>query len=146
MVQISKHKLKPEVHESISHIFIDIFRDQSLTSNLDELFNVLFSHSERIMVAKRIAILYLLQKKVTHRDISQILKVSVSTIHKFIRIADDNQLAVERILHSALTRDKLDMFFEDILANMHGVGQIGTNWSATLHRQQKHERKKRFGI
>jgi hypothetical protein len=98
------------------------------------------------MVAKRIAILFLLKKGVVHRDIANILKVSIATIHKYARVAEDNPSSVNNILHSAIIRDSFNMFFEDVLSNMTAPGQVGTNWSAARHRKQKYEQKKRFGL
>jgi len=96
MVHVSKNKLKPNVSRDIARQFISTI--SSLDRKAAEIFfNDFFTPSERLMFAKRLATLYLLRNGASMYRISQVLKVSTSTIgslnERFSRLEKESIVA-----------------------------------------------------
>ncbi len=72
MPQVSKNTPRKEVSDRI----YEIYAKSLPNSLLDEL----LTKTEKIMIAKRISIAYLLAQNYDYRTISQVLKVSTSTV------------------------------------------------------------------
>lgn len=83
MSRISRHPIEEVVEERVSRIFINSVKDVSDTSTVVSFLNDLLSPQERVMLAKRISIAFLLlQGKHTYDDIGKTLRVSKGTIAK----------------------------------------------------------------
>ena len=83
MSRISRHPIEELVEEKVKRIFIDSVKDVTDTSTVVSFLNDLLSPQERIMIAKRISIAFLLlQGKHTYDEIGKILRVSKGTISK----------------------------------------------------------------
>ncbi|PIP62757.1 hypothetical protein COW98_02330, partial [Candidatus Roizmanbacteria bacterium CG22_combo_CG10-13_8_21_14_all_35_9] len=109
------------------------------------LINDVFSSTERIMVAKRIAIIYLLTKNIDYRIICEVLKVSASTVFKF-RLLTEESKGIVPILKKILRGEKISQFFEEILLTFNRPGKYGVNWSQAWKDKMAFERKKETGI
>ena len=59
MARISKYKLRDDVLEKLFGLFFEIIGNQDDKNEFNEIINGVFSYNERIMFAKRIAIIYL---------------------------------------------------------------------------------------
>lgn len=79
MPQVSKNKLKPKVKKDITSQFINTIAHLDKKS-ADIFFNQFFTKTERLMFAKRLAIVYLLREGFSSYRISRLLKVSKSTV------------------------------------------------------------------
>ena len=79
MTNVSRHKLNKEFEKELFSQFIGLFSASNKKHNA-ELFTSLFTESERIMFIKRLAIIVLLQKKVSAYKIAQKLRVSDATV------------------------------------------------------------------
>lgn len=83
MAQVSKRYLSPDVQERMFEIFVNAFSKAKYKRDIGKFLMDLLSSTEKIMLAKRLAIAYLLVKKGwTHREISQMLKLSLITIQR----------------------------------------------------------------
>ena len=70
MTRISKHELTDEVLEKLFTLFFEIVGKKQRKDEFQKVINDLLTPVERIMIAKRIAIVYLLLKSI---DIKQLL-------------------------------------------------------------------------
>jgi len=80
MARISKRKLDDKILEKIFDLFFEIVGKKSSKEDFKNTIVDLLSPIERVMIAKRVAIIYLLMKKINQRSISQALKVSNATV------------------------------------------------------------------
>lgn len=80
MAQVSKYPIKKEIAERIFEIFTKTISKTSRKEETQMLINDLFTPVERIMLAKRLAIAFLLEKNHDYRTISYVLRVSFPTI------------------------------------------------------------------
>jgi Trp operon repressor len=82
MVRVSKRRLKENallrLHERFAHVIADTRTLQGGKQLLEEL----LTPSERVMLAKRLAIIFMLLEDVSPYYIAQILKVSTSTTQR----------------------------------------------------------------
>ncbi|MDO9027306.1 MAG: Trp family transcriptional regulator, partial [Candidatus Roizmanbacteria bacterium] len=83
MARISKYKLRNEVLDKLFNLFFEIVGNQDDKNKFNEIIKGVFSYNERIMFAKRIAIIYLLLKNIDFQNICMALNVSSSTVAKF---------------------------------------------------------------
>ena len=80
MPKISRYKLEKEIEGLILDQFAEVLREVNKTSDIKALIGNLFTPSERIMLAKRLAIAILLENGWDYSKIVKKLKVSPTTI------------------------------------------------------------------
>ena len=81
MAQISRRKLNPKVQEKIENLFEDFLKTIGKHPKASEVVADLFTPTEKVMLAKRITIAYLLyQNKSDIRNIADAIKVSTTTV------------------------------------------------------------------
>ncbi len=107
------------------------------------IMNELLSLTEKIMIAKRIAIIYLLVKDIDYLVISDVLKVSSGTIAKFHSMMNKGR-EIKNILKGITGNEKIKDFFEELF--FREPGTYGTNWKSAWRQKFEIERKKQRGI
>jgi len=142
---ISRNKVDDEVLEKLFSLFFEVVGKRENKEEFQRLINDVFSSTERIMVAKRIAIIYLLTKNIDYRIICEVLKVSASTVFKF-RLLTEESKGIVPILKKILRGEKISQFFEEILLTFNRPGKYGVNWSQAWKDKMAFERKKETGI
>jgi len=145
MPMISRNKVDDEVLEKLFSLFFEVVGKRENKEEFQRLINDVFSSTERIMVAKRIAIIYLLTKNIDYRIICEVLKVSASTVFKFRLLTEESKVIVP-ILKKILRGEKISQFFEEILLTFNRPGKYGVNWSQAWKDKMAFERKKETGI
>jgi len=80
MPKISKNKIDKAVYDTILKQLMAVFKNCSNERELEDLFDSLFTKTERFMLSKRLAIAVLLERGLSYSGISRILKVSSVTI------------------------------------------------------------------
>lgn len=76
----------------------------------------LLSLPEREMLAKRLAIAYLLiREKYTHREVSQILKVGLGTIQRVARVLEDEGEGYRKIITSLKRDISVEKFMDGLV-------------------------------
>ena len=82
MPHISKKKLNQHVVRNLERYISSIIRDTG-TQTRTRIFDELLTQTEKIMIAKRIGVLFLLKKGLSPFTISKTLGVSSSTVNRF---------------------------------------------------------------
>ena len=113
--------------------------------NFTNIINELLSPTEKIMIAKRIAIIYLLIKKIDYINISDVIKVSSETIAKFHKIMIESG-AIKTALKKLVANEKVKDFLEKLYLDLRGPGTYGVNWSSAWRQKNEFERRKVKGI
>lgn len=80
MPKVSKFKLEKAVFDEISNALRDIFAETKNKEDIKSLLDDMLTPTEKIMLAKRLAVVIMLDKMYPFRVISKTLKVSESTI------------------------------------------------------------------
>src|SRR3989338_4997781 len=86
MSQVSKRIIDPRVLNSLEEMFLDSILSCSTLQTTRDYLNDILTPTEKIMLAKRLSIAYLLLKGHDYRTIRSIVKVSTPTIGVVSRI------------------------------------------------------------
>ena len=145
MIRISYLKIKEEDYEKIFLIFYKILGE---TEDKDEFSKILFdllTPAERIMLIKRIAVIYLLLKDIDYLTICEVLKVSNGTVSKYRLLMEDSK-GIVPVIKKMVKSEKVWLFFEEIFSQIFYPRRIGINWSAAWEMRNALERKKNRGL
>lgn len=145
MARISRFKLEDHILEKLFTLFFEVVGKKGYKEEFQKTIADLLSPVERIMIAKRIAIVYLIMKKIDYATICRNLKVSPSTVAKF-RLLMEKSEGVIPTLNSLLRNEKIADFLEEWLIDLHAPGTYGANWSIAWQRKKEFQRRKSQGI
>ncbi len=143
MVHLSRF---PVDNRKLIKVFNLLFTIINSTNDQNEflfLIKDIISPSEQIMIAKRIAIVYLLMKGVNSRDIVEYLKVSKSTISKFSLLFYKKDTALISTIKQLLKKENISNFFDDLISDLFTqpgikIGHWQRYWE---HKKRQEERK-----
>ena len=145
MPQISKLKLENHVFEKLFDLFFEIIGNNRDKDKFEKIIYDVLSPVERLMVAKRIAIIYLSTKNIEYSIICEVLKVSPATVAKF-KLITVNSIGIKPALKKIVNNEKIADFFKEIVLELRGPGKYGTDWSQAWKDKLEFERKKETGI
>ena len=145
MTRISRYKLKDYVYEKMFGLLFEVVTNSKDKKEFNQLIRELLSPTERIMVAKRIVLVYLLLQEIDYQVICRVLKVSSSTISKF-KLLTDNKSGMIDILKKTMRNDKIRLFVFELMSDLFPPGMYGTNWESAWKRKLEISRVKREGI
>src|SRR3989344_3553182 len=114
MSQVSKYPISQAVAQRIFDVLIKSLIKISNTAEAQNLASDLFSPSEKIMLAKRLGIAFLLMKGYQYREIRNILKVSLATIASVSTSLNYGKNGYKAILEKIAREEKLEEFFMGI--------------------------------
>lgn len=86
MVNVSKKKLKKSVSDKINSRLVNIIANLETNTSTEGFLNNLLTESEKIVLAKRLSIIFMLYEKISMYRIHVVLNVSKSTV---IKVAND---------------------------------------------------------
>lgn len=146
MTQVSKYPIPKNVADRIFDIFIKTLIKIRDSSDAQNLASDLFSPTERIMLAKRLAIAFLLMKDYPYREISKLLRVSLTTIASVNLSLKFGSGGYTTILERISREEKLEEFFLNIaeksLSLPAKVSTGGGSWRYLLEEVRKSKKKK----
>ncbi|QSH39170.1 hypothetical protein JXR01_02585 [Candidatus Kaiserbacteria bacterium] len=122
MVHISKNKVASPVQEKLFKELADLFVANTSATGFSKLLFELLSKTERIMLAKRVGIIGALLNEYSAYEISQLFKVSTSTV---IRIETQMQQGKFDYITSIFKKKKARASFLHILETMVTLGFPG---------------------
>ncbi|KKU82653.1 MAG: hypothetical protein UY10_C0027G0002 [Microgenomates group bacterium GW2011_GWA2_47_8] len=125
-------------------IFVNAISKAKYKSDVDGFLMDLLSPTERIMLAKRLAIAYLLVKKDwTHREISRILKVSLATIQRVSLVLNVQGNGYRKIVNSLLKDEQIENFMNKIADAIAVIPPGGANWKQWRKEREAEKRSHR---
>jgi len=145
MIRISPYKINSETYEKVFAVFYEVVGKGHNKKEFNHILFELLSPSERIMIVKRIAIVYLLMKEIDYVTICSVLKVSNSTVSKFRILMEDSQ-GVVPVLRKMVSLEKITLMFEELFSEIFAPGVYGVNWKAAWERKIALRIKKQTGI
>jgi len=126
-------------------IFFEVLAGKQSKKDFFEMVDEIISPTEKIMIAKRIIIMYLLIKQIDHRTICQTLKVSTSTVAKFSLLLTKSTHTKNKLTLMVQKAD-IKLLFEELFASIFSPGSIGSNWKGAWQSKLEVERKKSYWI
>lgn len=133
MPQVSKRFIKKEVHERIYSLFISSIVFCNTKDTALEFINDIFTPTEKVMMAKRLSMAFMLSEGYDYRKISSLLKVSTSTIGSVAVGLKNGGNGTRNIINKIKRNESTKKIWEeigesivDMLANTRGM-----NWSQT---------------
>ena len=145
MTRISRRPVKEEVMKRVSQLFFETVGKKGKKEDFFGVVHDILSPTERVMVAKRVTIIFLLLKKIDYETISDVVKVSQTTIAKF-QLIKENSKGVVKALQGMLINDKLMNMLDEFILSIKGPGVRGVNWKSAWQQKKEYERRKRKGI
>lgn len=146
MARISRRKVDEDVLLKLYRLFFEIvsrFEDQE---DFSTIVDDILSPTEKIMVAKRVGIIYLLIKKVDYRDIVELLKVSTATVVFYAALFRDKNSRLINLIKTMLKKEKVLNFFDDLFADlMIHPGVYKGHWQMYWDRKRKQKERKTLG-
>ena len=93
MPHISRRKVKRKVYSKMESNLVDIFLSSRSKSEIAQLINTLLTPTERVMLAKRIAIILMLNNGYSFRAIEKSLKVTLQTVMRFWKMKKEGKFS-----------------------------------------------------
>src|SRR3989339_2041226 len=134
MSQVSRRYLNPKVEQQIFDTFVESFASLSSSQKATDFLYDLLSPVEQVMLAKRLAIAYMLMKGRSQRDVADTLKVSQATVNK-VNASLKIGIGYRTIISHMLQKEKVVAFFDKLEEKLdHLIPPKGANWSAHYKR------------
>lgn len=118
MAQVSKYPISKVVADRIFEVFIKTLIGIKDKKEADDFTYDLFSPTEKIMLSKRIAIAFLLLKGYQYREISKILRVSLTTIGSVSLSIKHGRGSYEKVLTKITKEEDLEDFFGKVVKEL----------------------------
>lgn len=139
MSQVSKYLLNKEVEERMYDIFWQTIARLTTKESVKKFFYDLLSSTEKVMLAKRLAIAILLLKNYDYLTISKTLRVSTSTIMLISTWLKNGGEGYKMVIKRILTEEKAEEFWDNLgekIDNLLPPNSRG-NWGEIRSRQWK---------
>ena len=143
MTRVSKKYIKEEIIIKLYRLFFEVFSRSDNQQSFLSLIDDILSPTEKVMIAKRLGIIYLLIKGVDFRTIADTLKVSTSTVLFYSVVYKEKKVQTTKLIEQMLKKEKVLNFLEDLFTDLaiHPgiyIGHHKLNWE---HEKRKEERK-----
>lgn len=143
MVNLSKIQIDDKKLVKVYQLMFEILNEADDKDDFLGIIKDILSPPEQLMVAKRIAIVYLLLKGIDHTTIAKYLKSSRATVAKFSLLFYDKESKLIGVIGELLNQEKISNFFEDLFADIFikpglKIGHWQMRWD---HKRRQSERK-----
>ncbi len=145
MVRNSRFTLSNDLLEKLFDLLFEVIGNKSSKDEFRKIFIDLLTPAERIMLAKRVAIIYLLMKKIEYYNICDRLKVSPTTVAKYALLMEKSE-GIVPTFKQIVKVDKVKIFLEEIFNNIFAPEKIGIDWKIAWENKINLEKKKTYGI
>lgn len=144
MTQVSKYPIAKEVADRIFEIFLKTFIEIKNKEEADQFISDLLTPTEKIMLAKRLAIAFLLEKGYDYRSIQRIIRVSAPTITSVNIALKHGSEGYKKLIKKILREESVNHFLEETAIKLLTVPAASTKGGGTYrYLKQELEKKKR---
>lgn len=112
MAQVSKYPISKEIYDRIFEIFLYTLINIRDKREAEEFTSSLLSPVERIMLAKRLAIAFLLEKGYEYREIQKIIRVSLPTIASVSFVKQYGGEGYKKVVRKIIKEEKINDLLE----------------------------------
>ncbi len=114
MSQVSKRPIERKTQERIWELFVACITESDQKNLSEGLITSIFTPTERIMLTKRFSIAYMLVHGYQYEDISNVLKVSVSTVGVVSRWLKSEGEGMIEIIDKIKKQEKWELLISEI--------------------------------
>ncbi|PIU03766.1 hypothetical protein COT44_01260 [Candidatus Shapirobacteria bacterium CG08_land_8_20_14_0_20_39_18] len=146
MTQVSKYPISDKVYQRIVEIFFKSLAQMGTGTEAKEFIRDFLSPTERVMLAKRLTVAFLLEKNYDFRTISHVLRVSLSTVARVNLARKYGTSGYKRVIEKILREEKVKDFFLEMtegLSDVAGQGRMGSGGWRYLSQEIKKKRKEK---
>lgn len=118
MSQISKYPISKEIADRIFEVFLKTFVEIKSREDADQFISDLLTPTEKVMLAKRLAIAFLLEKGYDYRTIQKIIRVSAPTITSVNIVRQYGSEGYRKLVSKIIKEEKLIEFFENAVSKL----------------------------
>lgn len=130
MTQISKYPVRQTIEQRMFEVFLDSIAMVKTQDQVKMLINDLFSHTERVMLAKRLSIALLLLKQYDQRSISKLLRVGLETVSKVSRSLRTGAGGYAMVTSAIMRQEKYHEWIEKIDDTLAELFKPHRDWSS----------------
>ncbi len=145
MTRISKFKLEKRVLDKLFTLFFEIVGKTNNREEFQKVIVDLLSPVERVMVAKRITVTYLVLKGIDYKIICETLKVSPTTVAKFTLLLERSEGMVP-LFKKMLRNEKIELFLAELFSEIFRPGVRGVDWRSAWDLKRSIQQKKETGL
>ncbi|OGH41516.1 MAG: hypothetical protein A3H79_00035 [Candidatus Levybacteria bacterium RIFCSPLOWO2_02_FULL_36_8b] len=147
MTQISKYPISENVWSRIFEIFLNTFVKIKTAEEADQFISDFLTPTEKIMLAKRLAIAFLLEKGYDYRTIQKIIRVSASTIKSVNTSRKFGSNGYRNLIERIVKEEKLVKFLDDVIIKVlsipAGKGKGSGAWTYLKQKAEEQSKKNR---
>lgn len=146
MAQISNYPISKDIAERIFDVFVKSIISVKGKQETEDFIADLFTPTEKIMLAKRVAIAFLLLRKYEYREISKVLRVSLPTISSVSFSLKYGKGSYQKILSKIAVQENIEELLgksiENILSVPASISKGGATWRYLRDETRKNNIKK----
>lgn len=142
MTQISKYPISKDVYDRIFDIFLKTISGLTSRQITENFLKEFLTPTEQVMLAKRLAISFLIAKGYDYREISKILRVSTGTVARVAfpyKQGKYFRMAIGKLLND----EKIEEFFQGIGETVAELFSIGGSKSGSWRYLKEEVRNKK---
>lgn len=140
---MSKYNVKQPVVDKMSELLFELFGKENNKEGCSKMLQELFSPFERLMVGKRLLIMYMIFIGIDYDVIINVVKVSRATIAKYAILFDRSVYIRKSILHIS-SKDKLHTVFDQMVSSLFEPGFSNGSWRAARRLKQRVQKQQGF--
>lgn len=118
MTQVSRYPISKKIADRIFEIFLKVFIEIKNREEADQFLSDFLTPTEKIMLAKRLAISFLLEKGYDYRAIQRTIRVSAPTITGVSRARQYGSKGYRKLISKIIKQEKLMDFFEKTVSKL----------------------------
>ncbi len=148
MGQVSRRQLPVKIKDRIFKLFLNGISLCSSADKAASLIDDLLTHTEKIMVAKRFCIAFMLVNGYDYRTIKDTRKVSLTTVGTVSLWLKEKGNGYRMVIKMIRQKEQIQKIWEEIVDGIEDYVSVipGRNWRETRHQlwQHRREREKTF--
>ena len=146
-MRISRRRLSKKVLIKIYQLFFKVISRFDDQKGFYGILDDIFYPTEKIMIAKRVAIIYLILKNIPQDRIAEVLKVSTGTVSRFSILIHKKKTKMINLLRQMIKKEKVINFFEDTLADFFiQPGLQKGYWHLYWEQKRRQRKRETYGI
>lgn len=122
MTHVSKNPIHKDVYFEILDGLYWLLADLKKSEDMKQFLGDFFTKTERLMLAKRLALAEMIIEGYDDRIIRQILKVSTATIYRARDMLDKSGAGVKEGVKRLLKKESFKKFIAEVFKRPHGSG------------------------
>jgi len=144
MTQISKYPVSNQVYERILEIFYKSLVEIKSKDEGKKFIKDFLTPTEQVMLAKRLAIAFLLEKDYDFRTIGKILRVSLTTIARVNLLRKYGGQGYSQMIKKLLKEERVKDFLLKVGESLSGIVSKGEKGSGAWRYLNQEIKKKQF--